>query len=118
MTRPSVSSDWLMFPASRARLSTAPERPMFSLPARSTCRGSWAESVGRPGQRLGEGRSRAPYQVEFSDLDQLLSVQGDLLHVDGDGEDRVGATAHTHTRVTKGHGTPGKRCSRTEVYLE
>lgn len=38
MTLPSVSRDWLMFPASRARLSTAPERPMFSLPARSTWR--------------------------------------------------------------------------------
>lgn len=39
ITLPSVSRDWLMFPASRARLSTAPERPMFSLPARSTWRG-------------------------------------------------------------------------------
>lgn len=36
MTRPRVSRLWLMLPASRARLSTAPERPMFSLPAKST----------------------------------------------------------------------------------
>ena len=36
MTRPSVSSDWLMLPASRARASLAPERPTDSLPARST----------------------------------------------------------------------------------
>lgn len=32
------------------------------------------------------------YQIEFSDLHQLLSFQSDLLHVDGDGEHRVGAT--------------------------
>ena len=37
MTLPRVSRDWLIFPASRALLSTAPERPMFSLPAKSTC---------------------------------------------------------------------------------
>lgn len=36
ITLPSVSRDWLIFPASRALLSTAPDRPMFSLPARST----------------------------------------------------------------------------------
>lgn len=32
------------------------------------------------------------YQIEFSDLHQLLPFQRDLLHVDGDGEHRVGAT--------------------------
>lgn len=36
MTRPRVKRDWLIMPASRARLSSAPERPMFSDPARST----------------------------------------------------------------------------------
>ena len=36
ITRPSVSKLWLMLPASLARLSTAPDLPMFSLPARST----------------------------------------------------------------------------------
>jgi hypothetical protein len=36
MTRPSVSSDWLMLPASRARASLAPDRPTDSEPARST----------------------------------------------------------------------------------
>jgi hypothetical protein len=36
ITRPSVSRLWLIMPASRARLSAAPERPMFSEPARST----------------------------------------------------------------------------------
>ena len=36
MTRPSVSRLWLIDPASLARLSLAPEREMFSLPARST----------------------------------------------------------------------------------
>lgn len=35
------------------------------------------------------------YQIEFSDLHQLLSIQSDLLHVNGDGEHRVGATAGT-----------------------
>lgn len=35
------------------------------------------------------------YQVEFADLHQLLSIQSDLLHVDGDREHRVGATAET-----------------------
>lgn len=38
------------------------------------------------------------YQVEFSDLHQLLSVQSDLLHVDGDGEHGVGATAREEER--------------------
>ena len=37
ITLPRVSKLWLMLPASLARLSTAPDRPMFSLPARSTC---------------------------------------------------------------------------------
>jgi len=37
ITRPSVNKLWLIFPASLARLSTAPDRPMHSLPARSTC---------------------------------------------------------------------------------
>lgn len=105
MTLPSVSSDWLMFPASRARLSTAPERPMFSLPARSTCRRRWAGSVSLPdhnrcrGKGLGEGVEPRLYQVKFSNFHQLLPVQGDLLHVDGDGEDRVGATIRTHTHT-------------------
>ena len=36
MTRPSVSSDWLIMPASFFLSSFAPLRPMFSLPARST----------------------------------------------------------------------------------
>jgi hypothetical protein len=36
ITRPRVSSDWLMLPASRARASFAPLRPTLSLPARST----------------------------------------------------------------------------------
>lgn len=45
------------------------------------------------------------YQVELSDLHQLLSLQSDLLHVDGDGEDRVGATA-TIPHVT-GNGSTG-----------
>lgn len=36
ITRPRVRSDWLIMPASLARLSSAPERPMFSDPARST----------------------------------------------------------------------------------
>lgn len=36
MTRPRVRRDILMFPASRARLSTAPDLPMFSDPAKST----------------------------------------------------------------------------------
>ena len=36
MTRPRVSRLWLMFPASLALLSTAPDLPMFSLPAKST----------------------------------------------------------------------------------
>lgn len=92
MTRPSVSSDWLMFPASRARLSTAPERPMFSLPARST----WTEA-GRVSPRARPGRPdrvrAVPHQVELADLHQLLAVQRDLLHVDGDGEHGVGAAA-------------------------
>ena len=33
---PRVSRDWFIFPASLARLSCAPLRPIFSLPARST----------------------------------------------------------------------------------
>lgn len=37
------------------------------------------------------------YQVEFADLHQLLSFRRDLLHVDGDGEHGVGATANRHT---------------------
>ena len=36
ITLPRVNRSWLIFPASRALLPTAPERPMFSLPARST----------------------------------------------------------------------------------
>ena len=36
MTRPNVRSDLLISPASLARLSTAPDREMFSDPARST----------------------------------------------------------------------------------
>lgn len=35
------------------------------------------------------------YQVEFADLHQLLSIQSDLLHVNGDREHRVWATAKT-----------------------
>lgn len=40
------------------------------------------------------------YQVEFADLHQLLSIQSDLLHVNGDREHRVGATAQTQSRET------------------
>ncbi|KAG5457413.1 MAG: hypothetical protein BJ554DRAFT_2582 [Olpidium bornovanus] len=36
MTRPKTRSDWLIMPASRARLFSAPDRPIFSDPARST----------------------------------------------------------------------------------
>ena len=36
ITRPNVSKLWLMAPASRARLFSAPLRPMLSLPAKST----------------------------------------------------------------------------------
>lgn len=36
MTRPRATSDWLFTPASRACCRTAPEMPIFSLPARST----------------------------------------------------------------------------------
>ena len=36
MTRPSATSDVLIAPASFARLSLAPDREMFSLPAKST----------------------------------------------------------------------------------
>lgn len=38
------------------------------------------------------------YQIEFADLHQLLSVQSDLLHVDGDREHGVGATSQRHKR--------------------
>lgn len=37
------------------------------------------------------------YQIEFADLHQLLPVQSDLFHVNGDREDGVGATADTRT---------------------
>jgi len=49
------------------------------------------------------------YQVEFADLHQLLPVQRDLLHVDGDREHGVGATAETrqrtgeHSKLVNGH---------------
>ena len=39
ITRPRVRRLWLMLPASLALLSTAPDRPMFSDPAKSTCTG-------------------------------------------------------------------------------
>ena len=45
ITLPRVSKLWLMLPASLARLSTAPERPIFSLPARSTCIHMYIQSV-------------------------------------------------------------------------
>jgi len=36
MTRPRVRRDWLIMPASLARLSAAPDRPILSEPAKST----------------------------------------------------------------------------------
>ena len=36
MTRPRVRRDWLIMPASLARLSVAPDRPIASDPAKST----------------------------------------------------------------------------------
>lgn len=52
-------------------------------------------------QRLSSVNMREYYQVEFSDLHQLLSVQRDLLHVDGDWEHGVGATAHNHNMLKR-----------------
>lgn len=45
------------------------------------------------------------YQIEFANLHQLLPIQSDLLHVNGDREHRVGATVQTQNRetVTKTH---------------
>ncbi len=38
------------------------------------------------------------YQIEFADLHQLLSIQSDLLHVNGDREHRVRATTRRDDR--------------------
>lgn len=53
------------------------------------------------------------YQIELADLHQLLSIHRDLLHVNGDGEDRVGAAVQRddRERVHK----PATRCSRRLV---
>lgn len=44
------------------------------------------------------------YQIEFSDLHQFLSVHSDLLHVNGDGEHRVGAATQRNdtTKISRG----------------
>lgn len=59
----------------------------------------------RKQQKLSSVHMREYYQVEFSDLHQLLSIQCDLLHVDGHREHGVGATAHKRNVLKRVRGT-------------